>query len=456
MAVATSVATGVATGALEVVDALLVAMTAVYSAVAAAFRVLPFTRRVESPRPSVVIVGASFAGLWAQRSLCNRFDVTLVDMKEYFEYTPGALRLFVQPSHLKRITRPLPSKRCAKVIAQVTEVTPSQLAVRYASGQAGTIPFDYLLLACGSLYPAVHGQEVVKPGAAQSTLVQREACWAVAARRLADAEDAIVVGGGPVGVELAAEIKAAYPKKRVVLISRSERLCAALPPRVGEVCLRWLERHQVEVLCGVSTSSIKEDGVTLTDGRSLRAAAVYNCCGGRPNSAMLKRHFGSQLDAAGRLLVNDHLQVDGHPHIFGMGDLIHHPASDELKLGHTAELNAHVVAHNVLAMHEDGKAADLATYPQGAHRLNRSPQVYCVSLGKHSGALAFNGIVISGWPAAMMKWLLEWTKVAACAERPVGTLFWSFADAQTALLSRTILPVPEPYPTAEGKAPKVA
>ena len=86
----------------------------------------------------------------------------------------------------------------------------------------------------------------------------------------------------------------------------------------------------------------------------------------------------------------------------------------------------------------------------------RPHQVYCVSLGKHSAALAFNGIVLSGWLPAMMKWLLEWTKVAACEERPVGTLFWSIADGQTALLSRTILPVPEPYPTAEGKAPKAA
>ena len=99
-------------------------------------------------------------------------------------------------------------------------MAPSQLAVRYASGQPGTIPFDYLLLACGSLYPAVQGQEVIKPGAAQSTLPLREACWAGVARRLAEAEDAIVVGGGPVGVELAAEIAAAYPNKRVVLISR--------------------------------------------------------------------------------------------------------------------------------------------------------------------------------------------------------------------------------------------
>ena len=66
-------------------------------------------------KPSVVIVGASFAGLFAQRALCDtgRFDVTLIDPKKYFEYTPGCLRLFVEPSHVYAIARPLVRERCA-------------------------------------------------------------------------------------------------------------------------------------------------------------------------------------------------------------------------------------------------------------------------------------------------------------------------------------------------------
>ena len=57
--------------------------------------------------------------------------------------------------------------------------------------------------------------------------------------------------------------------------------------------------------------------------------------------------------------------------------------------------------------------------------------------------MSFNGVVLGGWLPAIMKWLLEWTKVAACEERPVGTLFWKFADAQTAWITRYLLPVSE-------------
>ena len=44
----------------------------------------------DSPK-HVVIVGASFGGLAAQRELAGRRDVkvTLIDFKSYFEYTPG-------------------------------------------------------------------------------------------------------------------------------------------------------------------------------------------------------------------------------------------------------------------------------------------------------------------------------------------------------------------------------
>ena len=38
-------------------------------------------------------------------------------------------------------------------------------------------------------------------------------------------------------------------------------------------------------------------------------------------------------------------------------------------------------------------------------------QVFCVSLGEGYGVLSFNGIVIEGGIAAVVKALLEWTKV---------------------------------------------
>jgi len=52
----------------------------------------------------VLVVGGSFAGLCCARDLKDHYLVTIVDAKEYFEYTPGVLRAYVKPKHLDALT----------------------------------------------------------------------------------------------------------------------------------------------------------------------------------------------------------------------------------------------------------------------------------------------------------------------------------------------------------------
>ena len=404
-------------------------------------------------KPTVAIVGGSFAGLQAQRALSDAFDVTLIDLKDYFEYTPGVLRCFVEPGHLRRLTTPLPRRRNRLLLAEVLEVTPSAVRLRHAgASEEALLEFDFLLLGCGSTYAGP-----IKPSASEPSVEARQQCWEAAARRLSQAESVLVLGGGPVGVELAAEIAAAYPRgkhgKRVTLLSRGGALCGAMPARVGRTCARWLERRGVELLFHATVERTdaphgsQQPSVTLSDGRVLRADVVYDCTGGKPNSDVVRANaqLCAQLDAKGRLLVNDALQVSGAPRVYGLGDVMRHAASDEAKLGHTAELNAHLAADNVL---RQSKGHELLRYPEGAVGGPSSPKIFCVSLGPHDGVVAFNSLVvgggvISGAVVATLKWMLEWTKVAACAERPVGLLFWRVADATSNFLTRRgIIPLP--------------
>eukprot|EP00438_Fugacium_kawagutii_P004716 Skav217796 [mRNA] locus=scaffold1782:385299:388559:- [translate_table: standard] len=52
----------------------------------------------------VLVVGGSFSGLAAGRDLHRHFLVTIIDAKEFFEYTPGVLRAFVKPKHLDALS----------------------------------------------------------------------------------------------------------------------------------------------------------------------------------------------------------------------------------------------------------------------------------------------------------------------------------------------------------------
>ena len=217
----------------------------------------------QGPRAKVVIVGGSFSGLRAQRELSSRFDVTVVDIKEYFEYTPGVLRLFTQPENLGKLVSPLPTARSNLVVGEATTVTPTHLKVRVSqrNRQASAIegacsrkllssdeetvmlPYDYLLLGCGAGYPCAP----IKPTSSECTLTSRQATWTAAATTLRTAADVIVVGAGLVGVELAGEIAEAYPTKRTTVVTSGGALCSALPPRVGKAVGKWLAKRGVHV-----------------------------------------------------------------------------------------------------------------------------------------------------------------------------------------------------------------
>ena len=48
----------------------------------------------------LVVIGGGFAGLTIVRALCTEFQVTLIDSKPFFEFTPGILHTLVEPNHM--------------------------------------------------------------------------------------------------------------------------------------------------------------------------------------------------------------------------------------------------------------------------------------------------------------------------------------------------------------------
>lgn len=63
----------------------------------------------DTSKKKVVIIGGSFAGRRARRLLKPHFEVTLIDEKEYFEFTPSTLRCMVEPKHNKKVILKQPS-----------------------------------------------------------------------------------------------------------------------------------------------------------------------------------------------------------------------------------------------------------------------------------------------------------------------------------------------------------
>ncbi len=432
----------------------------------------------QSPqKPTVVIVGANFSGLSALRHLLRKphlFRIILVDQRDYFEYTPGILRLFCEPDHFNNITKKLPTGdsyrfhefiqgKVISIVGGEPESTRTQKILTYQSvkrdRQGATflastttkneLPYDYLILATGATYPAP-----IWPMKNEWSLEERYRGWKKVHQDLSDSHKIIVLGAGAVGVELAAEIVDHYGTTKEVTLLDGERLILPLFPKpVGKYAYEWLEQRGVKFLLGQKLLSWNESSCLFHDGTVLQADVVYNCFGSRPNSEFFEASTGSLpnqvkdmtlLPASGRTIAVDNtLQVQGGPisdgSIFACGDVASPPTSHE-KQAFQAELQGKIAAQNVMVLASSG-TSKLRQYPQdimmdGSDEL---PLVIDLSLGRSDGVIAFNGLCTPGPFAAVVKWILEYTKVMEMQGRPLGELIWKIADFVTLFLSVTLL-----------------
>ena len=155
-----------------------------------------------------MVLGGGYAGVQVARPLDDVADVVLVEPKDDFVHNVAALRALADPSWLERIYLPYDGLLGRGRVIRDQAVKADASRVVLASGAESP---DYLVLATGSGYPFPAKSDVpqhrggARPGARHARGAGR--CGPGAAARR-----------GPVGIELAGEIKAVWPGKQVTLV----------------------------------------------------------------------------------------------------------------------------------------------------------------------------------------------------------------------------------------------
>ena len=160
-------------------------------------------------RPTVVVLGGGYAGIQVARPLDDEADVVLVEPKDDFVHNVAALRALVDPSWLERIYLPYAGLLSHGRVIRDRAIKADADRVVLASG-AELFP-DYLVLATGSGYPFPAKSDVPDTRAAHAMVRGTH-------NALATADRVLLLGAGPVGIELAGEIKAVWPGKQVTLV----------------------------------------------------------------------------------------------------------------------------------------------------------------------------------------------------------------------------------------------
>ncbi len=340
----------------------------------------------------LIIIGGGFAGSRIAKRLeplSRTLSVTLIDTKDFFEFTPGILRTIVEPDHLRKVQ--VLHSHYLRYASLLTD-TVTDVSYTHVHTPHHRLAYDYLVIASGSTYrQPIKDMDVVASARARDL---RDAHG-----RLRRARSVLIVGGGIVGVELAAEI-VEQSNAQVTIVDAGTRIMSRSPPRAQAYAEAWLTRHGVQLIYGQRLKEKKRQAYVTEDGTTLGADLVFFCTGITPNTTFLSSFLAGQLQR-GYVPVDTFLQVPGHPRVFAAGDCV---AIREEKLAQTAEEHARIVTNNILAM-EQGRA--LLTYTP-------HPRIMVISLGKRDGILVQkNGTVRTGRIVGTLKQAIEWKAMRA-------------------------------------------
>jgi NADH dehydrogenase FAD-containing subunit len=202
------------------------------------------------PEPKdIVVLGGSFTGIQLvrrlQESVPTGYRVTLIERNSHFHYlfnfprysvmTGGRERYAFVPFDGIAATAP----RGAFRHVQDTAISIKDGKVYLESGEV--IEYAYLVIATGSRgsIPAKLKSTEIDDACKEMQGVQESI---QAAQRIA------IVGGGAVGVELAADIKSFYPEKDVTIVHSRERLLSRFRPRLHDYVYKKLQDMGINII----------------------------------------------------------------------------------------------------------------------------------------------------------------------------------------------------------------
>lgn len=216
------------------------------------------------------------------------------------------------------------------------------------SGEKRSLSYDKLILAQG-------GRPVTPdlPGADQDHVFS---LWTLEdmdeiSRYIdeAEPENAVVVGGGFIGLEMVeALVKRGI---RVHVVEMMPHVMSLMEPEIAGFIETEMLAYGVDIHTGRGVKEIGQNSVKLDDGSRLEADMVLMSIGVRP-TLHLAESAGLELGEAGGLLVNEYLQTTD-PDIYAAGDMVEiehrvHGKKVRIPLAGPANRQGRIAAENAL------------------------------------------------------------------------------------------------------------
>lgn len=318
---------------------------------------------IAPPRHRVVIIGSGFGGLFAARHLKRAdVDVTLIAKTTHHLFQPLLYQVatgILSVGEIAPATRIIlrKQKNAEVLLGDVIgiDLKNNTVTSKLMDWERVT-PFDSLIVAAGAQqsYFGNDHFEAFAPGmktvddalelrgrilgafeAAEVTTSEAER-----KRRLTF----VVVGAGPTGVEVVGQIAELADRTlagafrtidpaeaRVILVEAAPAVLPPMGPKLGLKAQRRLEKMGVEVKLNTMVTDVDYMGLTVKqDGEEHRIECAVKVWSAGVQASPLgklvaQQSDGTEVDRAGRVVVEPDLTVKGHPNVFVIGDMMSVP-----------------------------------------------------------------------------------------------------------------------------------
>ncbi len=298
-------------------------------------------------RPHVVVLGAGFGGLAFCRQMKNApVDITLVDRQNHHLFQPLLYQVATAGLSSTEIAYPIRNifKHRSDLRVVMGTVVDFDLTNRRLKLRREELRYDYLVIALGGVtsYFGNDAWAAHAPGLKNVTDALRIRHRLLMAYERAETETdperrrsyltAVVVGGGPTGVELAgsfAELarrvlrseyrQASKIDPRILLLEAGPRILPTFSERLSQSAEKQLRGLGVEVRTNAPVTHIDDGSVSFSDAK-IAAETVVWAAG--VQASPLAQKLVVELDRAGRIPVEPDLRVPGHPEVFAIGDIV--------------------------------------------------------------------------------------------------------------------------------------
>ncbi|KAJ3049493.1 hypothetical protein HK097_009519 [Rhizophlyctis rosea] len=347
---------------------------------------------------NVVVIGGSIVGqaLAMQiraNPLPHPYRVIIIEKHSHAHYMfafPRAATIpGIESALFAPYTNTFPSPSIGTVInAFVTKITKTHVELDREIDGSKSVEFDYLVMATGANHP--------EPGNLNLCDTKSDAIKTLKHYQsiIASSSHPLIIGGGAVGIELAAEIKEHYPHKNVTIVHSRERYLGSYKIGMHDKCFKLLQKlGVVQILgdrveapkCGFVRDGVKRSYVSK-NGRKIESDLVLLCTGMTPNSHLLTPLSPTSLSSSKYIRVRPTLQLHDtqFPNIFAGGDVIDAP---DIKTGSSAFNHAGVIVRNIRKLiDEEKKGRNVGDVMEGELESWKAilPQIF-LFLGAHHG-----------------------------------------------------------------------